>query len=195
MRDVALFVEDDTHRQIIGPLVNRMAEEPSNAIRLQWRRAGRGHGTVVNERRTYIRGFARRGSPEPDLVIVVTGAICPGLNERTREIQRQARDASAPLVFAIPDSSVESWLLLDGAASRTAVGRGCDAPEQERESVRCTQRLIEAIRDAGVTPILGGREYAEDIIREMNIDRAAQADRSLARFVSDLRAKFREWRT
>ena len=44
-----------------------------------------------------------------------------------------------------------------------------------------------------MTPILGGLEYAEDIVRAMDIGRAAQADKSLGRFVDGLRATFRAW--
>ncbi|MCY4079016.1 MAG: hypothetical protein OXF54_02140 [Caldilineaceae bacterium] len=53
--------------------------------------------------------------------------------------------------------------------------------------------MIEEIRAAGGTPFLGGIEYAEDIVHHMDIDRAAQADESLQRFVRDLRSTFRSW--
>ncbi|MCY4121928.1 MAG: hypothetical protein OXG72_13510 [Acidobacteria bacterium] len=53
--------------------------------------------------------------------------------------------------------------------------------------------MIDAVRGAGVTPILGGLEYAEDIVREMDIGRIAQADRSFGRFVDGLSAVVRDW--
>lgn len=56
-------------------------------------------------------------------------------------------------------------------------------------------RQVEAIRDAGTVPRLGGIEYAEDIVREMNIDRATRMDRSLERFVAKLRNIFQGWRS
>ena len=57
---------------------------------------------------------------------------------------------------------------------------------------RYKQVLTEAIRTAGVIPSLGGIEYADDIVRHMDIDRAARADRSFARFVDEIRAAFRQ---
>ena len=33
------------------------------------------------------------------------------------------------IVKAIPEPHIERWLLLDGAASRAAVGKGCQAPD------------------------------------------------------------------
>ena len=49
MREVALFVEDSAHRQVIGALVQRLADERGVAVRLDWRSAVRGHGRVAPE--------------------------------------------------------------------------------------------------------------------------------------------------
>ncbi len=193
MLEIALFVEDEAHRQIIGPLVQRIADEHRAAVRLNWRNTVRGRGKVAHELRAYLRDLARQGNPSPDLVVVATDANCDGLNERIREIDRHAQEARAPVVLAIPDPHVERWLLLDGAAFKATVGQGCDAPDQKCDRGRYKQRLMDAVLDAGVTPILGGLEYAEDIVQRMNIYRAAQADKSFARFVDQLRTIFRGW--
>ena len=192
MREIALFVEDDAHRQIIGPLVERIAGEQAAAIRLDWRSAVRGHGRVVQELGNYLRDIERHGNPWPDLIVVATDANCGGFNDRAKEIRDHSGKAPAPVVLAIPDPHVERWLLLDGAAFKAAVGQGCDAPDRKCDRARYKQRLMETVRDAGVTPILGGLEYAEDIVRHMDIDRAARADRSFARFVDDLRTTLRQ---
>ena len=194
MPEIALFVEDDAHRQIIGPLVNRIAKDHTATVRLNWRSAVRGHGKVVQELRAYLRDLVHQGAPWPDVIVVATDANCDGLNDRVREIGQYSGEARAPVVLAIPDPHVERWLLLDGAAFRAAVGRGCDAPDHKCDRNRYKKRLIEAVRDAGVTPILGGLEYAEDIVRKMNIDRATRADKSFARFANDLRAALRDLR-
>ena len=145
----------------------------------------------MQELRIYLRDLKKQGGPWPLMVIVATDANCEGLNYRITEISKHTRRAHAPVVLAIPDPHVERWLLLDGAAFKAAVGQGCDAPDQKCDRHRYKQRLIEAVRDAGVKPILGGLEYAEDIVQRMNLDRAALADRSLARFVEGLRTEFR----
>ena len=191
MREIALFGEDDAHEQVIDALVRRIAEEYNIPIHLDWRNAVGGHGKVTTELDDYLRDLNRQRSPRPDLIVVVTDANCKGLNERTREIVR--RDAPAPMILAIPDPHIERWLLLDGAAFRAVLGKGCDAPDQKCARDRYKQRLIEAIYAAGITPSLGGIEYAEDIIQKMNINRAARADRSFNRFVSDLRNTFQGW--
>ena len=146
---------------------------------------------MVQEFHSYLQDLTRQGD-RPDLIIVATDANCSGLNERAREIGRP--DAPASLIHAIPDPHIERWLLLDGAAFRSVFGRGCDAPDQKCSRDLYKQRLIEAIHATDVTPSLGGIEFAEDIVQAMNIERAMRADRSLERFVNDLRAAFRQWR-
>lgn len=193
MREIALFVEDHAHRQVIGALVQRIAEECEIAIHLDWRNAVRGHGKVIAELNDYMRDLKRQGGPWPDLIVVATDANCKGINERTREIG--VMDESAPMILAIPDPHIERWLLLDGAAFKTVFGKGCDAPDQKCDRNRYKQRLIEAIHATGTIPILGGIEYAEDIVQQININRVAQVDRSFRRFVEELRDVFQGWQT
>ena len=111
---------------------------------------------------------------------------------RTREMSNlDAR--TPPTVLAIPDPHVERWLLLDGAAFKAVFGRGCRAPDRKCDRDRYKRRLVEAIQAAGVEPILGGIEYAEDIIRHLDIDRAARADTSFRRFIDNLRTELQRW--
>jgi hypothetical protein len=193
MREIALFVEDYAHRQVIGALVQRIAEESDVAIQLDWRNAVGGHGKVITELNNYMRDLRRQGDLRPDLIVVATDANCKGLNERMREIS--GRDEPAPMILAIPDPHIERWLLLDGAAFKNVFGKGCAAPDQKCDRDRYKQRLIEAIHATGTIPILGGIEYAEDIVQQININRVAQADRSFRRFVEELHDMFQSWQT
>ena len=191
MYELVLFVEDYAHQQVIGALVCRLARDRNVDVRLDWRSARHGYGRVVRELSDYLRDLARQGGPSPDLIIVATDANCKGLNERIRELGEP--DAPAPMILAIPDPHIERWLLLDGAAFKAVFGRGCDAPDQKCDRGRYKQRLIRAIFAAGVTPSLGGMEFAEDIVQGMDIERAEQADDSFRRFVGSLRTTFRCW--
>ena len=191
MPDLVLFVEDFAHQEVIGALVRRLAADLGLEVRLEWRSARHGYGRVVQEFKEYLRNFERQRVPVPDLIVVATDANCHGLNERTREIGNP--DAPARLVLAIPDPHVERWLLLDGAAFKNVFGRGCDAPDQKCDRDRYKQRLVHAIFASGVTPNLGGLEFAEDIVQCMDIERAEQTDESFRRFTSSLRNALRNW--
>ena len=48
MREVAIFVEDYAHEQVIGALVERIAGECNFLVRLDWRNAVKGYGEVVS---------------------------------------------------------------------------------------------------------------------------------------------------
>ena len=191
MPDLVLFVEDFAHQEVIGALVRRLATDLGLDVRLEWRSARHGYGRVVQEFKEYLRDLGRQRVAVPDLIVVATDANCRGLNERTREFGDP--DAPADLVMAIPDPHIERWLLLDGAAFKSVFGRGCDAPDQKCDRDRYKQRLVQAIFASGVTPNLGGLEFAEDIVQCMDIERAEQADESFRRFTSSLRNALRNW--
>lgn len=191
MPEIALFGEDYAHRQIVGALVQRTADDFAISVHLDWRSAVRGHGRVIQELGFYLRDLTNQGGPYPDLIIAATDANCRGPSERVREIQQTA--APAPMILAIPNPHIERWLLLDGAAFRSVFGRGCNAPDQKCDRDRYKNLLREAIHDAGITPVLGGIEFAEDIVRAMDLERATQTDNSLRSFVEELRRAFRQW--
>lgn len=48
---------------------------------------------------------------------------------------------------------------------------------------------MQAIHAAGTQPLLGGIEYAGDIVNKMDLARASRADPSLDQFLRDLRAE------
>ena len=196
MREIALFVEDLAHQRVVGGLVQRLAASHSIPVRLNWISAQGGHGRVVQALRAYLRDLARYNNPLPDLIIVATDANCSGLNERTREVSGATVSSAVyfpPIVLAIPDPHIERWLLLDGAAFSRVLGRGCDAPEQKCSRDLYKERLTEAVLATGIEPVLGGIEFAEDIVREIDIERAKRADRSLQLFLDNLAGQFRQW--
>lgn len=192
MREVALFVEDYAHQQVIGALARRMAQDHGIDARLDWRNARHGHGAVAREFKEYLRDLQRQGAPEPDVIIVATDANCKGFNDRAKEFQDSA--ASRQLILAIPDPHIERWLLLDGAAFKVVFGQGCDVPDQKCSRDRYKELLITAILNTGIAPTLGGIEFAEDLVAHMDIGRAARVDPSFKRFVDRLTRIFQGWR-
>lgn len=192
MRKIALFVEDDAHRQVIGTLTQRLAKERQVDISLDWRNATRGHGKVIQEFKDYLRDVKKQGEPLPDLIIAATDANCKGWKERVKGIN--ISNPPAPIIFAIPDPHIERWLLLDSAAFKAIFNKGCKAPDLKCNRDRYKQQLIQAIQSAGTTPNLGGIEFAEDIAKKMNIQRAKHADSSFQRFVDALLREFQCWK-
>jgi len=53
---------------------------------------------------------------------------------------------------------------------------------------------MDAIRDAaGYTPHIGGIEYADDIVQNMDLERMQHTDESLNKVITELRQRFRSW--
>lgn len=193
MRSIALFVEDSAHQKFLGALFQRLADENDVDIKLDWRNARRGHGAVVKEFRQYLHDLQRQPGERPDLIVAATDANCKGLRARTRALADVTGQTDLRIVFAVPDPHIERWLLVDSGAFKQVFGRGCDAPDQKCERARYKKMLVDAIRASGITPSLGGIEFADDIVKEMDLNQAARNDASLQRLLEELNATFREW--
>lgn len=194
MREIALFVEDHAHHLFLKALISRMAGECGIQITPNWRNVRRGHGAVIRELKQYVRDLQRDRAGLPDLVIVATDANCKGMKERLNEIITAIKDEPIAIVCAIPDPHIERWLLLDSAAFKTVFGRGCMAPDYKCERARYKKLLVEAILETGVTPSLGGIEYAGDIVQAMDFLRVGRIDPSLGRLLEELHTIFGRWR-
>lgn len=191
MPRIDLFCEDFAQETIVGSLVARMAEDLGVRVRVNTSSATGGHGKVVGAFRQFVNDL--QSSPGlPDLVVVATDVNCKGRADRVSELA-SIGPFQFPVVFALPDPHVERWLLLDGAAFREVVGKGCNAPDHKCERDRYKQLLHEAVRQAGLEPILGGLEFAQDIVQAMDLQRAGRIDSALQQFTDELGRHLRAW--
>ena len=192
MAEVILLAEDDAQERFIAALIARLSEEVGQAVDVRVRSAYGGLPKVLRELEAMTREIGRRDVDPPDLVVVAVDANCKGVEQRRNEIHNRAGAALKDrCVAAVPDPHVERWYLLDGSAFKAVLGRGCNAPDQKCEKDRYKQLLNDAIRQAGVEPLLAGAEYAEDLAASMDLERASNADQALGMFVADLRAALR----
>ena len=181
---IDLFVEDSAHQIVISTLVNRLLDEVDLAPSLRWRNTTRGFGGVARELKTYLKDLTAAGG-FPDLLVIATDGNSYGM--ATRKAQLGLPELPTAVVYAIPEPHVERWLLLDGQAFKHVLGKGCQAPDLQFDRDRYKQMLAESVMDAGVTPLLGGMEWAEDLMTAVDLDRAARADRSFAAFITGFR--------
>jgi hypothetical protein len=145
----------------------------------------------------FLRDLGRGRLPRPDSVMVVLDANCLGYNERKEVMDRavQAHPQFQQIVsYAIPDPHIERWMLVDEAAFRTVFGRGCTLPALSCAKDEYKRLLLKEIRATGIEPLLGGEEYAEDIVNAMNLGHAEVGEPSLGRFLRALKAQFNQWR-
>lgn len=193
MRSILLFAEDFGLEQVVKALVHRLVREHSVPVSLLVRNATGGHGKVFDELKRFLRDLTRQKGTSPDLLLVTIDANCKGYVECKKEIDAALASYPLPFLCAVPDPHIERWLLVDGAAFRQVLGKGCNAPDQKCDRDRYKELLLDAIRSADVMPLLGGIEHAEEIINAMDLARAEQADDSLSKFLGSLRGQFHQW--
>ena len=193
MRNVALFVEDFAHETFLKAIVQRMGDDHSIEVAFQPYSVRGGAGKVVSELRQFIRDLRVGRKALPDMLIVGRDANCQGYLKRRQELEPAAGRCGCQVVYAIPDPHIERWLLLDSSAFKTVLGKGCYAPKQKCERKRYKRLLLEAVRGAGVTPLLGGIEYTEDLVNAMNLQFLESEGDSLGRLIKELRVVFKTW--
>lgn len=187
-RRIVLFVEDRAHRDVLDVLVRRLCEEQQVEVEFVWSNATRGFGAVARDLKRYVSELKVTGTL-PDLLIVASDGNCRGTSARRAELA--VDDLGVPVVYAIPDPHIERWLMLDGRAFKSVFGVGCDAPDRKCDRDRYKQLLGEQVAASGTPAVFGGIEYAQELMESLDIERAATADRSFARFVGELRSVLR----
>ncbi len=193
MTEVVIFGEDYAHEVVLRTLCERLAEEYEVDVQVRVRSATGGHARVLRELKRFAEELRHGRATLPDLFIVARDANCIGYTARVKEITAALEGYEGSLACAVPDPHIERWLLIDPQAFKQALDRGCNAPDQKCDRDRYKLFLDGAVRAAGVEPLLGGVEFAEDIIRAMNLSRAERADASFALLLRDLRKAFQRW--
>lgn len=194
MPNVLVFGEDYAHEVVLRTLLDRMAAQHQIVIDVQVRSATRGHGHMIDELKAFIKELQRGRAALPDLFLVARDANCLGYTDRVKEVTEVVAGFQGLLATAIPDPHIERWLLIDPSAFREVLGQGCQPPDQKCDRDRYKQVLNDAVRAAGVEPLLGGLEFAEDIVRVMDLSRAERVDSSFAHLLRDLRNACQQWK-
>lgn len=191
MRSVDLFAEDRAHEAFISALVRRIFAEEGCPLQLQVRSAVGGHGRAITELKNYQRILLKGllGLSRPDLVVVAIDANCRGFVDARNDLLGAIdHTAAGEAAVACPDPHIERWFFADPAAFERAVGvqqapgrRKCDRDHYKR-------MLREAVDRAGHPPTLDGVEFANDVVREMDLYRAGGNEPSLGALIDGLRA-------
>ena len=191
MHDIALFVEDAAHEAFLSSVVRKLAKQLRKGVRIRALSASGGFGRMTAELKRYAKQLSQHRVPMPDVLLVATDANCKGRAKRTEELNAALGEYVELAVLAIPDPHIERWYLLDSAAFKQAIGKGCTAPGDKCERDRYKNLLSQAIREAGKEPIFEGIEYASDIVDCMDFDRMMSGNNSLSELLGALMARMR----
>ena len=192
---IEFFVEDEAHRQLLVPLVERVTRKEGVKISIRVRNAHGGHAVALREFRQYqtLVGKGVTGPAEPCLLVVAIDANCSSFTKTSERIRRQANDSLRHmLVTACPDPHIERWYLADPKSFREVVGKQPVLGPKKCTRGRYKQILASAVRDAGHPSTLGGVEFGRDLANAMDLFRAGKNESSLKAFVDDLRGAVRQ---
>ncbi len=191
---IGYFLEDIGHRKFLVSLTKRIAQEilqQNLGLEQVVRNASGGKGRVMKEFGDFLRSAARSLQSGPPILVVAIDGNCQGYTEKRREIEvvRDRYSYQGYLVCAIPDPHIERWYIADREAfQRVAQGSSPVMPPYKCERGHYKKVIADAI---GLSLPLGGAELGEDIVAELDLYKAQQADRCLKHFIDQFRAAIR----
>ena len=154
-----------------------------------------GHGRAIAEFKLYQRVVVQStlSNMSADLVVVAIDGNCSTFADARRRIQ-DATDQTLRdrLVIACPDPHIERWYVADPQSFETIVGHRPRVGSKKCVRDHYKQVLADAIQRAGHPVMLGGIEFASELVESMDLYRAGRKDSSLKAFLDDLRAKLRQ---
>lgn len=193
MRNISLFVEDTVHEDFLMALVQRVANAYNIEIDIKVSNVCGGHEKVITELEQYQQDLQHNAEALPDLIIVGTDSNGKGFLQQEKEINQAISNLADRVISMIPKPHIERWLLLDSEAFKKVFGGNCSVPNRKCDRNRYKRLLLQAIRDAGVIPLLGGIEHTAELVNAMNLQYMEQRDRSFRRFLKALQQRFEIW--
>ncbi len=187
--DVDLFVEDRAFEEFLLALLNRVASQYQKTLQIHVRSARGGHARVLSELALYQKSVLKQVSnlSMPDLLVVGIDANCHRFHIAHQEIQTTVlAQFQHRTAIACPDPHIERWYLADPAAFHEAVGITPRAGRRKCEKDRYKDILAQAVAEAGHATMLGGIEFARDIVNALDFYRASKAERSFKAFLDEL---------
>lgn len=197
MPEIRLFCEDSFHEKFVGALLKRFEDEYQAGVTSRFLSAQGGLSKMHGELKYFLRDLERDRQSLPDSIIVVVDANCQGYNDRKSLMENVVKHFprfQQLVSYAIPDPHIERWMLVDAKAFQTVFGRGCTLPAVKCAKGEYKKLLRSEIRKSGIEAPLGGEEFAEDIVMNMDLEQVESREPNFGLFLRNLKAMFNAWR-
>ena len=190
---VDLFAEDRAHEEFLRAMVGRLAREDGKGLDLRVRSARGGHGRAIAELQLYQRAKLSVGGGQfPDILVVAIDANCKPFAKAKKEIEESLRSQFVEIsAIACPEPHIERWFMADPASFKDVLGVSPKLEKQKCDRDRYKNLLASTVEEAGYTPLLGGIEFARELVEAMDLQRASAADRSLHAFIDAMTARLK----
>ncbi len=196
---ILYFLEDRAQEGFIKALVERAAKEesiPTGSLTHDIRSARYGSG-VIREFKNFLRDTRKTGPSTVDLLIVAIDGNCKGHRDRIKQLEKMIppnHPFKDRVVYAVPDPHIERWYIIDQRAFKYGVGldRPPALPPYKCKKAHYKQVVNQALRESGISSLLGGAEYAERIVASIEtLESFSRQNAGCEAFLEDLRSRFR----
>ena len=185
---IGLFMEDNAHERFITSLVQRIASDVSIHVQCDVRNATGGIPQMHGELRRFLLDYSNIESAFFEILIIVQDADREGETEVKSQIRNLIERTGYPgtTILAVPEPYIEAWYLADPVSIQTISGSQnlIQIPQGNNDKDVYKSELSQVFGYA----LLGGIEYADEIIENMNLYRASQNVNSLRHFIDELRS-------
>jgi hypothetical protein len=197
---VLYYLEDLAQEGFIKSLVKKIASEEniSENNLIHNIRSARGGSKSAKAFIEDLKNLIDVTDPtETDLIIVSKDGNCEGHSKRKKDLDDKIEDDNPfkkKIVYAIPDPHIERWYIMDQKAFKSGVGidKAPDLPPYKCDKNYYLDKLHQVIKRAGISSLLGGAEYAERIVENMeDLYTLGKQDSGFGAFVDDLKKTFR----
>jgi len=189
---IDLFGEDHAHEEFLKAMIERLSALENREVVIRVLSAQGGRGRVLNEFALHQQAILRGRSPLPEILVVAVDTNCATYHETQKRLQNQLTpEFTGKVVYACPFPHVERWFMADPKSFSEVVGA---EPVRERRKCgrdRYKQHLADAIRKGGQPAPFGGKEFARELVLQMDLYRAGKNEPSLKAFVDSLRGALR----
>lgn len=176
---------------LVTALVRRVVVDRGHhprSVSIDTRNARGGIPAALSGLEAYVADVVAGREDVAPIVVVAIDSDCD-VDLRRSQIEAIVRDIAdrTCVVAVVPDPYIERWYLLDLSALKAALGEGPPgAYPFECEKSFYKRELASAVEQAGLTPSLGGYEYADLIVAELDLYACGRSDPQFRRFVEDL---------
>ncbi|MFQ5729854.1 MAG: hypothetical protein ACE5GN_05800 [Waddliaceae bacterium] len=154
----------------------------------------------MGELKRFFKDAVKMQILDIDLLIVAVDGNCKGHNEKIKELEK-CLGAKHPLrdkvVYAVPDPHIERWYLMDQRAFKEGLGinKAPALPGYKCKKDYYKQILNETLLQSNINALLGGAEYAENIVGKIEkLETLIRQDRGVQDFVDGIRRLLRVWK-
>jgi len=185
---VDLFAEDKAHEEFLRALIDRLARKEGKDVVVRVQSARGGHGRAITELKIYQKIRLKVGGGElPNILVIAIDGNCKPFADAKREIEASLESGFQPIAaVACPEPHIERWFLADPAGCKQVIGIAPRLSKRKCDRNVYKKLLSDTVEKAGHISLLGGIEFARELVEVMDLDHVSKAEKSFHAFIDSI---------